>query len=56
MGEARGGQDVWGVVGLVLTRLATSAAGAEASTFAPAVEAVVSAPGAYDGEIGRAHV
>ena len=50
-GEARGGQDVRGAVGPVLTRPATSAADAEASAPAPAVEAAVSAPGAYDGAL-----
>ena len=50
-GEARGGQDVRGAAGPVLTRPATSAAGAETSTSTPTVEAVVSAPGAYDGAL-----
>ena len=49
--ELRGGQDARGAAGPVLTHPATSAAGAEASAPAPAVEAAVSAPGAYDGAL-----
>ena len=49
--ELRGGQDARGAAGPVLTHPATSAAGAEASAPAPAVEVAVSAPGAYSGAL-----
>ena len=50
-GELRGGQDARGAAGPVLTHPATSAAGAEASAPAPAVEVAASAPGAYSGAL-----
>ena len=49
--ELRGGQDARGAAGPVLTHPATSAAGAEASAPAPAVEVAASAPGAYSGAL-----
>ena len=49
--ELRGGQDARGAASPVLTHPATSAAGAEASAPAPAVEVAASAPGAYSGAL-----